>query len=103
DVHDPLWMLARQWQLGEFAGDDVGSPVNASLRIDCTRLTRYLPGRLPDTWSQAGGSAAASGAALPRGMPLETLVERGFVHESSTTRPRLAAEAGLHLLRCLTA
>jgi hypothetical protein len=24
-VHDPLWMLARQWQVGEFEGDDAGS------------------------------------------------------------------------------
>lgn len=26
-IHDPLWMLARQWQLGEFEGEDSGSPV----------------------------------------------------------------------------
>ena len=26
-VYDPLWMLARQWQLGEFQGEDNGSPV----------------------------------------------------------------------------
>jgi hypothetical protein len=25
-VRDPAWFLARQWQLGEFAGDDSGSP-----------------------------------------------------------------------------
>src|SRR5687767_11939813 len=26
-VHDPLWMLTRQWQLGEFEGEDSGSPI----------------------------------------------------------------------------
>ena len=26
-VHDPLWMLTRQWQLGEFEGEDSGSPM----------------------------------------------------------------------------
>jgi hypothetical protein len=26
-IYDPLWMLARQWQLGEFEGEDAGSPV----------------------------------------------------------------------------
>lgn len=25
-VRDPLWMLARQWQFGEFLGEDAGSP-----------------------------------------------------------------------------
>jgi hypothetical protein len=29
---DPLWMLARQWQFGEFRGDDAGSPT--SLTVD---------------------------------------------------------------------
>jgi hypothetical protein len=28
---DPLWMLTRQWQFGEFQGDDTGSAVSASL------------------------------------------------------------------------
>ena len=26
EVRDPLWMLSRQWQMGEFEGDDAGSP-----------------------------------------------------------------------------
>ena len=26
EVRDALWMLTRQWQLGEFKGDDAGSP-----------------------------------------------------------------------------
>ncbi|HKQ04851.1 MAG TPA: hypothetical protein VJ464_06950 [Blastocatellia bacterium] len=25
-IRDPLWMLARQWQVGEFQGEDAGSP-----------------------------------------------------------------------------
>ena len=24
EVRDPLWMLTRQWQMGEFQGDDAG-------------------------------------------------------------------------------
>jgi hypothetical protein len=24
-VHDPLWLLARQWQVGEFQGEDAGT------------------------------------------------------------------------------
>ena len=29
-VRDPLWFLTRQWQVGEFLGDDAGSPVQAT-------------------------------------------------------------------------
>ena len=31
-IYDPLWLLARQWQLGEFQGEDNGSPVMARWR-----------------------------------------------------------------------
>src|SRR5688500_6797075 len=30
-IADPLWMLARQWQTGEFLAEDVGSPIEATL------------------------------------------------------------------------
>ena len=26
-IADPLWMLGRQWQFGEFKGEDTGSPI----------------------------------------------------------------------------
>jgi hypothetical protein len=53
EVRDGLWMLARQWQLGEFAGDDAGSPVLARAVIDVARIDAYQPddataGPLPD-------------------------------------------------------
>ena len=31
ELADPLWLLARQWQMGEFRGEDVGTPVLATL------------------------------------------------------------------------
>src|SRR5499427_11125845 len=43
EVRDALWMLAKQWQMGEFRGSDAGSPVFAKLQIDTTRLTKYRP------------------------------------------------------------
>src|SRR3954471_10349649 len=30
-VHDPLWMIARQWQMGELAGEDAASPAFVSV------------------------------------------------------------------------
>src|SRR5437870_502194 len=26
EIRDPLWMLTRQWQFGEFQGEDAGAP-----------------------------------------------------------------------------
>jgi hypothetical protein len=43
-VRDPLWFLARQWQVGEFAGEDAGSPVQATLGLTTCPLTGYRPG-----------------------------------------------------------
>jgi hypothetical protein len=108
EVHDPLWLLARQWQLGEFVGDDAGSPVQVALRLDSTPLTRYLPGGIPATWYPPTGSTgtanpAVAGLALDRRLPLEALVERETVRASAATRPRLAVEAGIHFLRTLSA
>jgi hypothetical protein len=78
EVRDPLWMLSRQWQLGEFAADDAGSPVSSSLELATSRLTGY----------QAGSSP---GVPLPESAPLEATVERRSL-------PRVTASAlGLDL------
>ena len=47
EVRDPLWMLTKQWQMGEFRGSDAGSPVFAKLQMDTTRLTKYRPATRP--------------------------------------------------------
>ncbi|MGH9869330.1 MAG: hypothetical protein ACREAA_14355 [Candidatus Polarisedimenticolia bacterium] len=31
EVRDPLWLLTRQWQMGEFHAEDAGSPVTAKV------------------------------------------------------------------------
>lgn len=41
EVRDPLWMLCKQWQMGEFKGDDAGSPVSAKMCMKQTKLTKY--------------------------------------------------------------
>lgn len=43
EVRDALWLLCKQWQMGEFKGSDAGSPAFAKLQIDLTRLTKYRP------------------------------------------------------------
>jgi hypothetical protein len=47
EVRDALWMITKQWQMGETRGSDAGSPVFAKLQIDATRLTKYQPDSLP--------------------------------------------------------
>ncbi|MEO6037861.1 MAG: hypothetical protein ABIQ93_05560, partial [Saprospiraceae bacterium] len=44
EVRDALWMLCKQWQMGEFRGDDAGSPVFSKVHMAHTRLTKYRPG-----------------------------------------------------------
>src|SRR5438445_6546711 len=43
EVRDALWMLTKQWQMGEFRGSDAGSPVFAKVLLATTRLTKYRP------------------------------------------------------------
>ena len=62
EVRDALWMVSRQWQMGEFIGDDAGSPVLAKVHMDTTTLSKYKPG---------------DGATIPmeKDIPLEVKVE----------------------------
>ncbi|GAG47606.1 unnamed protein product, partial [marine sediment metagenome] len=43
EVRDALWMLTKQWQMGEFKGDDAGSPVSSKVYMEKTMLTKYRP------------------------------------------------------------
>jgi hypothetical protein len=63
EVRDALWMLTRQWQMGEFKGDDAGSPVSSKVWMDRTLLTKYRP----------AGSVAEP---FDNSQPLEAVVER---------------------------
>ena len=38
-IHDPLWTLARQWQFGEFQGNDCGSVVKAQITMEKTKFS----------------------------------------------------------------
>ena len=63
EVHDPLWLLRRRWQFGEFQGEDAGSAIFAKVLMETAPLLKYeLPG----------------GQTLPyaQELPFETVVER---------------------------
>ncbi len=40
-IADPLWMLGRQWQFGEFKGEDNGSPIGASANYRKEKINFY--------------------------------------------------------------
>ncbi len=91
-VHDPLWLLARQWQVGEFQGEDAGTPIVARWRARAAPMTRFAPGPMPvDTQLDAARFDADR-------IPLQTLVEAQAVVEDSL---RFAVETGQHFLRLL--
>jgi hypothetical protein len=97
-LFDPLWLLARQWQMGEFQAADVGTPVQARLRATSALLSRCHLGVLP------ANTDAQALAYDPRRMPLEAMVERRPMRAVDTNDPSmlpLAVDAGLHLLRML--
>lgn len=47
EVRDALWMLCKQWQMGEFKGDDAGSPVFSKIKVNSSQITEYNLGNNP--------------------------------------------------------
>lgn len=95
-LFDPLWLMTRQWQMGEFQGEDTGSPVEARVRATSALLTRSYFGELP--WDNKAPPYD------PTLFPLEVLVERQRMRPADDKDPRmltLAVETGLHFLRML--
>ena len=72
-VFDPAWLLGRQWQVGEFNGEDAGTPAVAAIDLDIAPITAYQ---------------AANGAPVVVGnTPIECLAG------PEPAQPRTAAEA----------
>jgi hypothetical protein len=74
EIRDALWMLTRQWQVGEFQGEDGGSPVLAQYHLQTTRPTRYRPREEPPE-------------DLSDELPLEAVAERRTVPFQAGTEP----------------
>jgi hypothetical protein len=76
-LRDPLWFLTRQWQVGEFQGEDAASPAFVSFAARFAPLDRWRPGdKAPRPYD---GSA-----------PLEALSQ----NEATTPDLRTAVELG---------
>jgi hypothetical protein len=87
-LHDPLWLLGRQWQFGEFRHENAASPAWVEVATEVHLLDEWHPGQT-DSWLPLTRDSA----------PLERLVEE---HGGGPT-PRLRLEGGLRLKRMLAA
>lgn len=78
-VRDPVWFLGRQWQVGEFQGEDAASPAFVSLASRTCPIDGWRPGSDSQPMRPYGGSA-----------PLEPLSQ----NEATTPDLRTAVELG---------
>ncbi|MEO7982462.1 MAG: hypothetical protein ABI688_00140, partial [Bacteroidota bacterium] len=44
EIHDALWMLTRQWQMGEFDAEDAGTAVRSKILTDVQQMTHIQTG-----------------------------------------------------------
>lgn len=64
EIRDPLWMLSRQWQLGEFQGEDAGNAATIKLSYQ-----KYLP-------QSVNGRNGVQTYFNGKDQPLEAVVEK---------------------------
>lgn len=83
-IHDPLWMLTRQWQFGEFQGEDTGSAIFAKIHMQSSPITRI---KTPTSPAQA----------YTDGLPLEQCMERQPWLQDYRSR----VEAAFIFMKCL--
>ena len=99
---DALWLLARQWQMGEFQAEDGGTPIAA-------RWRGHVAARPVTSSARSRRTRRRRRPACEGGdVPLEVFVERQPCGLPSADAPgadglRLGVEAGQHFLRLLAA
>ena len=95
-IHDPLWLLGRQWQFGELLHDGGATPITVRVEGTSSPLTRLRGGL-------AAATATGSRPIKAVQSPLETLVERETVPETGLDNLRLRTEAGQQFVRMMRA
>ena len=83
-IHDPAWLLGRQWQLAEFRGQDAAFPIQMSYEVTSQPLAGYQPGGTADPFPLEASAAPEPASPMTAGMAatagtelLELLTEHG--------------------------
>ena len=113
EMADPLWMLLRQWQMGELTGDDAGSPVAVDIASSWSRFQHFLPGGDHGSEGRADGGEPGHGRRVAQlaesSKPLEAVVEAepvlllDAIQPGRSTPWQAAVQAGRSLRRHLEA
>ena len=85
EVQDPLWLLARQWQMGEFKAEDAGSPAFA--RVESSQVQ-------PQSLKLNPNQAVTYNS---QQIPLEVVVER----EAVLATAHMRIQAGFYFQKLL--
>jgi len=83
EIRDPLWMLTRQWQFGEFQGDDAGTAIGTKILGKHTLMEQV---QFPNNTVSYNDT-----------IPLETIVER----EKIKTTLFLAVQMGRYFIKLI--
>ena len=83
EIRDPLWMLTRQWQFGEFQGDDAGTAIGTKILGKHTVMEQVQFPNNTVSYNDA--------------IPLETIVER----EKIKTTLFLAVQMGRYFIKLI--
>jgi hypothetical protein len=98
-IRDPLWMLARQWQVGEFCATDAGSPVYVDLQAHAGPFIGWKTDGASAAGSLAGPTAMEPAIqSEPFAPDLATRVELGQWYEAL-----LGSNTGAHMIDDLRA
>lgn len=73
EVRDALWMICKQWQMGEFKGEDAGTAVFSKIKIDSTEIIEFSPANSPFT-------------KLDKSLPIETIIEQRSINFERDTQ-----------------
>ena len=87
EAHDPMWMLARQWQFGRFRGNDCGTAVKAKVSLVRYPVKKVSPG---EKVLQADGSLSPVD-------PWEPMVESVAAKETLSVQ----VDSAVHLMRMI--
>ncbi|HHG86693.1 MAG TPA: hypothetical protein ENJ82_18235, partial [Bacteroidetes bacterium] len=64
EVRDPLWMLSRQWQMGEFRAENTGSAIKSRVHASIHPVQQFLTNKTGNVHT------------ITHKQPLEVFVER---------------------------